>query len=53
MSYADRSGTATTVPSKVALIRLQLTTQTEDSVSAGSFSNQHATMESTVRLRNL
>lgn len=53
MSYADRSGTATTVPSKVVLIRLQLTTQTEDSVSAGSFSNQHATMESTVRLRNM
>lgn len=53
MSYADSSGTATTVPSKVALIRLQLTTRTEDSVSAGSFSDQRATMESTVRLRNL
>ncbi len=53
MSYADRSGTATAVPSKVVLIRLQLTTRTEDSVSVGSFSNQRATMESTVRLRNL
>ena len=53
MSYADRLGAATTVPTKVVLIRLQLTTQTEESVSAGSFSNQHATMESTVRLRNM
>ena len=50
---ATNTGTATTTPSQVKLIRLQLVTGTEDSVSAGSPGNQRATMESLVRLRNI
>lgn len=50
---ATNTGTATTVPTSVRLIRLQLVTGTEDQVGAGSPGNQHATMESLVRLRNI
>jgi len=37
----------------VKLIRVQLVTGTEDSAGPGSPANQHATMESLVRLRNI
>ena len=50
---ATNTGTTTTTPSSVRLILLQLVTGTEDQVSAGSPGNQHATMESLVRLRNI
>jgi prepilin-type N-terminal cleavage/methylation domain-containing protein len=42
-----------TAPAKVKLVRLQLVTGTEDQAGAGSPANQHATMESLVRLRNI
>ena len=38
---------------KVKLVLLQLVTGTEDYAGAGSPANQHATMESLVRLRNI
>jgi prepilin-type N-terminal cleavage/methylation domain-containing protein len=50
---ATNTGTTTTTPASVRLIRLQLVTGTEDQVSSGSPSNQSATMESVVRLRNI
>jgi prepilin-type N-terminal cleavage/methylation domain-containing protein len=50
---ATNTGTTTTVPGNVRLVRLQLVTGTEDQVSAGSPANQRATMESLVRLRNI
>jgi prepilin-type N-terminal cleavage/methylation domain-containing protein len=50
---ATNTGTTTTTPTQVKLIRLQLVTMTEDSVSSGSPGNQRATMESLVRLRNI
>jgi prepilin-type N-terminal cleavage/methylation domain-containing protein len=50
---ATNSGTTTSAPGSVKLIRVQLVTGTEDSASAGSPANQHATMESLVRLRNI
>jgi hypothetical protein len=50
---ATNTGTTTTVPGSVKLVRLQLVTGTEDQVSAGSPANQRATMESLVRLRNI
>jgi prepilin-type N-terminal cleavage/methylation domain-containing protein len=50
---ATNTGTTTTTPSQVKLIRLQLVTGTEDTVSTGSPGNQSATMESLVRLRNI
>jgi prepilin-type N-terminal cleavage/methylation domain-containing protein len=50
---ATNTGTATTTPASVKLIRLQLVTGTEDYAGAGSPANQHATMESLVRLRNI
>jgi hypothetical protein len=37
----------------VRLIRIKLVTGTEDQVGAASPSNQRATMESLVRLRNI
>ena len=43
----------TTTPASVKLVRLQLVTGTEDYAGAGSPANQHATMESLVRLRNI
>jgi prepilin-type N-terminal cleavage/methylation domain-containing protein len=42
-----------TAPAKVKFVRLQLVTGTEDQAGAGSPANQHATMESLVRLRNI
>jgi prepilin-type N-terminal cleavage/methylation domain-containing protein len=50
---ATNTGTTTTAPASVRLIRLQLVTGTEDPVGAGSPGNQRATMESLVRLRNI
>ena len=45
--------TTTTTPASVTAIRIQLTTGPEGTVGARSDANQHATMESWVRLRNL
>ena len=50
---ATNTGTTTTTPASVRLIRVQLVTGTEDQVSSASPSNQSATMESVVRLRNI
>jgi prepilin-type N-terminal cleavage/methylation domain-containing protein len=50
---ATNTGTTTTVPASVKLVRLQLVTGTEDFAGAGSPANQHATMESLVRMRNI
>jgi len=50
---ATNTGTTTTTPASVKLVRLQLVTGTEDFAGAGSPANQHATMESLVRLRNI
>jgi prepilin-type N-terminal cleavage/methylation domain-containing protein len=50
---AANSGTSTTAPGSVRLIRIRLVTGTEDQVGSGSPSNQRATMESLVRLRNI
>jgi prepilin-type N-terminal cleavage/methylation domain-containing protein len=50
---ATNTGTTTTTPGNVRLIRVQLVTGTEDQVGAGSPGNQRATMESVVRLRNI
>jgi len=45
--------TITTTPANVMAIRIQLTTGSETSVASYADANQHATMESWVRLRNL
>lgn len=45
--------TTTTAPGSVLAIRIQLTTGPEVSVALHADANQHATMESWVRLRNL
>ncbi len=45
--------TTTTTPGSVLAIRIQLTTGPEVSVAQHADANQHATMESWVRLRNL
>ena len=50
---ATNTGTTTTTPASVKLIRLQLVTGTEDYAGAGSPAKQYATMESLVRLRNM
>jgi len=50
---ATNTGTTTTTPASVKLVRLQLVTGTEDQAGAGSPANQRATMESVVRLRNI
>jgi prepilin-type N-terminal cleavage/methylation domain-containing protein len=50
---ATNTGTPATTPADVKLIRVQLVTGTEDQVSSASPSNQSATMESVVRLRNI
>ena len=50
---ATNTGTTTTTPASVKLVRLQLVTGTEDFAGAGSPANQRATMESLVRLRNI
>ena len=50
---STNTGTITTVPSKVTAISIQLVTGTDDSVAASSAGNQHATVASMVRLRNM
>ena len=50
---ATNTGTSTTTPAAVRLIRVQLVTGTEDQAGPGSPGNQRATMESVVRLRNI
>ena len=45
--------TTTTTPASVTAIRIQLTTGSEVTVASSSDADQHATMESWVRLRNL
>jgi prepilin-type N-terminal cleavage/methylation domain-containing protein len=50
---ATNTGTSTTAPSSVKLIRIQLVTGTEDQVGAASPGNQRAIMESLVQLRNI
>ena len=50
---ATNTGTTTTTPASVKLVRLQLVTGTEDYAGAGAPANQYATMESLVRLRNI
>ena len=50
---STNTGTATTVPDDVKLVRLQLVTGTEDAVGPGSPADQRIAMESLVRLRNV
>jgi prepilin-type N-terminal cleavage/methylation domain-containing protein len=50
---ATNSGTATTTPGAVKLVRVQLVTGTEDQVGPGSPADQRVVMESLVRLRNV
>jgi prepilin-type N-terminal cleavage/methylation domain-containing protein len=50
---STNTGTTTTVPSQVTVIGLQLVTGTEDQVAAGSAGDQHATLASMIRLRNM
>lgn len=50
---ATNTGTTTTVASQVKLVRVQLITGTEESVASYSASNQQATIETLVRLRNM
>jgi prepilin-type N-terminal cleavage/methylation domain-containing protein len=47
------TGTTTTTPNNVLAIRIQLKTGSEISVASYADANQHATLESWVRLRNL
>jgi prepilin-type N-terminal cleavage/methylation domain-containing protein len=49
---STNTGTPTADPTQVRLIRLQLVTSTEESVASYSASNQQATVEMLVRLRN-
>ena len=46
------TGTTTTTPASVQAIRIQLTTGSDIPVASYADANQHATMESWVRLRN-
>lgn len=50
---ATNTGTTTSTPSSVRIIRVSLVTRTEEAAATGSMANQYATVESTVRLRNL
>ncbi len=50
---STNTGTTTTVPATVSSIAIQLVTGTEDQVSGGSPGDQHATVASMVRLRNM
>jgi prepilin-type N-terminal cleavage/methylation domain-containing protein len=49
---STNTGTATALPGSVRLVRVQLVTGTEESVASYSASNQTATVEMLVRLRN-
>jgi prepilin-type N-terminal cleavage/methylation domain-containing protein len=46
------TGTTTTVPANVRIVRVRLTTRSEDAVATGSIGDRRGTMESAVRLRN-
>jgi prepilin-type N-terminal cleavage/methylation domain-containing protein len=50
---STNTGTTTGVAASVRLVRIQLVTGTEQSVASYSDSNQQATIESFVRLRNM
>ena len=50
---ATNTGTVTAVPGSVRIVRIQLVTSTErGAAGAGTPGDQHATVESTVKLRN-
>lgn len=49
---STNTGTATGAPGSVTLVRVRLVTGTEESVASYSASNQRATVEMLVRLRN-
>ena len=49
---STNTGTTTGAPGSVRLVRVQLVTGTEESVAGYSASNQRATVEMLVRLRN-
>lgn len=49
---ATNTGTVTAVPDNVRVVRIQIMTGSERGASPGSPGDQHATVESTVRLRN-
>jgi prepilin-type N-terminal cleavage/methylation domain-containing protein len=50
---STNTGTVTTAPGAVKLVRLRLVTSTEDAAGPGSPGDQRVTMESLVRLRNV
>lgn len=50
---ATNTGTVTALPDSVRVIRIQIVTGTERGASPGSPGDQRATVESTVKLRNL
>jgi prepilin-type N-terminal cleavage/methylation domain-containing protein len=50
-SCTNPGPSATTDPKKVAVIKVSIRTQTEEGVASGSPGDQHATMESTIKLR--
>lgn len=50
---STNSGTTTTTPASVKLVRLQLVADTEDPTAVGSPGDQRVTLESLVRLRNV
>jgi hypothetical protein len=50
---ATNTGTVTALPGSVRVIRIQIVTGTERPASVGSPGDQRATVESTVKLRNL
>ena len=50
---ATNTGTTTTLPTAVHVVRVQLSAGTSLAVAAGSPGDQRATVETTVRLRNL
>jgi prepilin-type N-terminal cleavage/methylation domain-containing protein len=50
---STNTGTTTTLPGAVKLVRLQIVTGTEDAAGPGSPADQRVAMESLVRLRNV
>jgi prepilin-type N-terminal cleavage/methylation domain-containing protein len=51
MAYYTAASATTTDPKQVAIIKVSIRTQTEEGVATGSPGDQHATMESTIKLR--
>lgn len=51
MTYYTAASATTTDPTQVAVVKVSLRTQTEEAVATGSPGDQHATMESTIKLR--